>query len=142
MAQLYNVRLTFEAPESGQQILEALREVFAQADTARLATPHILQAHDRLVTVEFQELAAETPVRGAEYTPPRSDEPLEDAGRQAIEHLREMPSDVLLPTMRALISTIAARVRAGLPARQHITIEVEPASVHAQDELRHNWTGW
>ena len=49
-----------------------------------------------------------------------------------------MPSDVLLPALRALAALSAARDRAGLPTRQHIVVEVGPAEGHAEDELRHS----
>ena len=41
------------------------------------------------------------------------------------------------PTIQALISVSAARVKAGLTPSDRIVIDVRPAGGHRQDELRH-----
>jgi hypothetical protein len=87
--------------------------------------------------VRFDEVPADLPPHGAEYDPPRKDEPSEEPGRAAIERVAELSADVVLPALRALVTLTAARTRAGLPPRQTIRLEVEPAPVHSQDELRH-----
>ncbi len=138
MPDLYNVRLTFDAAEGGQRVADVLVDVFGETESATVARPAAVRREDDHVTVEFHELSPERPPTGEEYRPPRVDEPSEAPGRAAIQELEAMPSDVLLPALRALVALSAARTRAGLPPRQHIVIEVSPAEQHAQDELRHS----
>jgi hypothetical protein len=137
MADLYKVVITLDAPEGGEEVSRALLDVFERSDTATVARPTVLSSGEGRVTVEFAEVPADLPPPGSEYRPRRADEPTEHGGREALAHLAEMPADVLLPATRALVALAAARARAGLPARHSITLEVEPAPPHMQDELRH-----
>lgn len=138
MSDLYDVRVTINADEGGQRIADLLVEVFGEADAASVARPASVRREDDHVTVEFRELAPQAPASGDAYRPARPDEPTEAPGRAAIRELEEMPSDVLLPALRALVAFSSARARAGLPPRQHLVIEVSPAEPHSQDELRHS----
>ena len=137
MPKLYDVIISLEAPEGADTIAGLLVDVFSGADTASVARPTSVSATDDEVVVRFSEVAGELPPPGAEYRPPRPDEPSEQRGRRAIEDVADMPADVVLPALRALVALSAARERAGLSPRQSITLHVEPAKVHAQDELRH-----
>jgi hypothetical protein len=138
MADLYKVRITLDAPEGGDEIGRQLLDVFGRSETASVAKPSLLSTDEGKVVVEFSEVPSDLPAAGAEYRPPREDEPSEAPGRTAITHIAEMPANVLVPAMRALVALTAARSKAGLPARQSITLQVEPAPPHTQDELRHS----
>lgn len=134
---LYSVRITFDAPEGGQAIVDRLLEAFGRWDTATVARPTTVIAEEGEVTVCFDEVPAAVPPHGSEYDPVREDEPSEEAGREAIEHAAGLQADVLVPALRALVTLTAAGSRSGLPPRRTIRLEVAPAPVHGQDELRH-----
>jgi hypothetical protein len=137
VSELYSVRITFDAPEGGPATADQLLEALGGRDTATVARPTAVSAGGGEVTVRFDEVPADLPPHGAEYDPPRKDEPSEEPGRAAIERVAELSADVVLPALRALVTLTAARTRAGLPPRQTIRLEVEPAPVHRQNELRH-----
>ena len=138
MPDLYDVVITLEAPEGAEKIAGLLVDVFSGSDRATVARPAAVSTTDSEVIVRFSEVAAEVPPPGADYRPPREDEPSERPGRIVLEGVADMPADALLPTLRALVALSAARERAGLSPRQSITLHVEPAKVHALEELRHS----
>jgi hypothetical protein len=138
VSELYTVRISFDAPEGGQAIADRLLEAFGSWDTVTAARPTAVSAESGEVTVRFDEVPADLPPHGAKYDPPREDEPSEEPGRAAIELAAELPADVVVPALRALITLTGAGSRVGLPPRQTIRLEVEPAAVHRQDELRHS----
>lgn len=138
MPELYSVSISFDAPDGGQAIADQLLEAFGGWDTVTAAWPTAVSAESGEVTVRFDEVPADLPPHGAEYDPPREDEPSEEPGRAAMEFAAELPADVVVPALRALVTLTAARARAGLPPHQTIRLEVEPAAVHRQEELRHS----
>ena len=88
----------------------------------------------------FAEVPDQPPPGAEEFRPPKEEDAHEAAGRAAIERLAESGNEAttLVPIVRALVSISGARARAGLQPRQRVTIEVEPSSVHSQEELRHS----
>jgi hypothetical protein len=136
MSDLYDVRVTLDAQEGADQIAPLLLDAFCDRETATIAHPTSLQSGEESVTINFHELSSQLPTPGSAHQPPRADEPSEAAGREAIAHLEDVTSDVLVPALRALVAVIAARDRAGLAPRQSLTIEVTPAKPHRQSELR------
>lgn len=140
MTNLYDVVINLEAPEGAETIAGLLTSVFSGSDTASVARPSSVAVAGNEVVVRFSDIAAEVPAHGEEYVPPREDEPSERPGREAIDMVSQVPADVLVPALRALVALSAARVRAGLSPRQSLTLHVEPTPVHPQDELRHDHT--
>ena len=138
VSELYSVRISFDAPEGAKAIADQLLEAFGGWDTATAARPSAVSAEGGEVTVRFDEVPADPPPHGAEYDPPRKEEPSEEPGRAAVERVAEMPADVVVPALRALVTLTAAGARTALPPCQTIRLEVEPAAVHRQDELRHS----
>ena len=137
-ADRFDVDIAFEADGDPNVTAQALIDTLVDS-TAPVARIHAVSTNDSDVVVHFREIADEVPVSGSDYRPPRRDEPTEQAGREAIERLADMHEDstALTPIVRALVAMSAARARAGLSARQRITISVTPAPTHQQTELRH-----
>ncbi len=135
----YDVHIAFETHGASREVADVLLRVFGD-EKAHVAPPSEITTEDDRVIVHFHELADQEPPHGADLRPPRPEEPTEAAGRSAIAELREMEEapSALVPIARALVAVSAARQQAGLPPRQHISIEVEPSRVHTQDELRHD----
>lgn len=135
----YDVHIAFEVDGEPREAANLLLRVLGD-ERAHVAPPGAVSSEDDRVVIHFYELVDQVPPHGAEFRPPRVEEPTEAPGRTAIEHLHEMhgPPSPLVPVARALVAVSAARERAGLTPRQHITIEVEPSRVHCQDELRHD----
>lgn len=106
---------------------------------ATAAPPKTVSETDDRITVRFDEITPDVPPPGEAYRPPRDEDPREAAARVAIEHLTQADFEgtPVVPILRALVALSAARARAGVSPRQRIVIEVEPSTVHQQDELRH-----
>ena len=135
----YDVRIAFEADGAPREVADLLLQMFGD-ERVHVAPPAAVSSDEERVIVDFYEVVDQVPPHGTEFQPPRAEEPTEAPGRTAIEHLtgvHDAPS-ALIPVARALVAVSAARERAGLTPRQHITIEVEPSRVHRQDELRHD----
>jgi len=138
MSDRYDVTITLDADEGGRAVADALLEAFSRARTAKAAGPSGIRSEDHEVTVRFSELTTEHPAAGAEHQPPIPDEPSEEPGHRAIRELEEMPSEALVPIVRALVALVGARARAGMEPRQRLTIEIAPSPIHGQDELRYS----
>ncbi len=133
---LYDVTIWLESREDPEGAAESLVKALS-ADTATAATASTVRTTEHGVAVHFRELGAESPPGGAEYDPPRLDEPTEAGGQEALRSLEQMHD--ILPVVRALITLSAARVRADAdPTAQRVVIEVKPSAVHSQEELRHS----
>jgi len=135
----YNISISVEAKGDARETADILMRALS-AETATVAQASTVSHEDDRVIVNFREVVDEAPSHGDEYAPPRADEPTEAGGREAVERLQEMGEEPtpIVPIVRALVALSAARARSGLSPRQRITIEVEPAQVHSQDELRHH----
>lgn len=133
---LYDVTVWLEASDDPEGAAESLVQALS-ADTATAARADGVRGTEHGVAVHFPELRPQPPPPGAEYKPPRSDEPTEAGGQEALRSLEQMHD--ILPVVRALIAVSAARVRAGIaPDSQRVVIEVTRSAVHSQDELRHS----
>jgi hypothetical protein len=137
---LYDIRISLEADEEdARETALALVKVFSE-HVSPIASASTIRETDRGVTVLFAEVPDQPPPGGHEFRPPREEDAHEAAGRAAIERLAESGTEAttLVPIVRALVSVSGARARAGLQPRQRVTIEVEPSTVHSQEELRHS----
>jgi len=137
MPDRYDVRITFDAEEGGDEVADWLVRTFSAPRTATAARPSGVRAEDDRVTVTFDELSPIEPAHGTEYRPPVPDEPSEAPGQRAIHELEPMSADALIPIVRALVALVGARTRAGLTPRQRLTLEIAPSPIHGQEELRH-----
>ncbi len=133
---LYDITILLESPEDPEGAAESLVKALA-VDTATAATAGTVRTTENGVAVHFRELRPESPPEGADYDPPRLDEPTEAGGQEALRSLEQMHN--ILPVVRALITLSAARVRADAdPTAQRVVIDVKPSTVHSQEELRHS----
>lgn len=132
-ARLYSVKISFEA-EDPRQLADVAVSTLSEMSPS-LAQALTVEAGENAVTVEFPELeGGHVPPAGTEYIPAR---PADAPGREAVVHLADLEKEpgALLPIVRALVTLVAARERAGLPPRQRVTIEVEPSAPHGADEF-------
>jgi hypothetical protein len=121
LPQSYAVRITFEADGDASEIADLLTRTFS-GSFATVATPTGVRADDGTVTVEFDRLDAADPHSpGPERPAPEGQAVVEAAARVHFE------ATALVPVVRAAMAASAARARAGLPPRQRVIIEVEPA---------------
>lgn len=129
LPQTYAVRITFDADGDASEIAELVTRTFSSG-FATVATPTGVWANDGTVTIEFDRLDAADPHSpGPERPEPEGQEAVEAAARLHFE------PTALVPAVRAAMAASAARARAGLPPRQRVTIEIEPAEAPNQEHF-------
>jgi hypothetical protein len=123
-ASLYDITVWLEVGEGRREAVDHLVAALGESPTAARARG--VQETDSGVSIEFPDVAAAPPV-------PQPEQPHSDAALQELADMEDV-----LPAVRALIAVSAARVQAGLTASERVVIDVKPARLHSQEELRHS----
>ena len=128
-AQLYFVRVTFDAAGGDREVVERLWEAFS-SEGPHLAQPTGIQAQDGHVTVDFDSVPNDPGIgaTSVEHGAPGAEVV---AALEGFSHQHTL----VVPLLRALLTLTAMREKAGLEPRRELRVEVVPAAPMAQEQL-------